>query len=80
MKIISGTALPDTGNIGEIKSVNSNVGGVAKKDPDDGRFQSADTTLKSGTPIDITGVTLPDLKITLEKPEGSQTIITILSK
>jgi len=70
MNIISGTALPDTGNIGEIKSVYSNVGGVAKKDPDDGRFQSVDTTLKSGTPIDIATVILPDLKITLNKVEA----------
>jgi hypothetical protein len=67
IKIISGTALPETGNIGQIKLVD--ITGTAKKDPDDGRFQTANTSKKSGTPIDITTVTLPDLKITLEKVE-----------
>lgn len=67
IKILSGVSAPDYGNIGEIKSVV--ISGTAKLDPNDGRFETADTSIKSGTPIDITGVILPDLKITLMKVE-----------
>jgi len=63
MKIISGIALPETGTVGQIKSVD--ISGTAKEDKNDGRFITSQTSLQSGTPINIATLVLPDLKITL---------------
>ena len=65
IRIVGGVALPDTGAIGQIKTVA--ITGTAKRDEDDGRWIQSQTSLKSGTPVDIATMALPALRITLGK-------------
>lgn len=67
-------AAPETGEIGQIKAVK--LSGTAKQFVADGSWLQSDTVITSGTPIDITTISMPDMKITLSKvlPKGIKQI------